>query len=94
MHVCPISCACSCAQFCFLLNLLSIPAGLFDVAFAAADADGSGTIDLQELQKLVKVRWMSRLVCSMLYTDMFRGAGVGGGVGKGQDCDPRQLRNT
>ncbi|CAM9861793.1 unnamed protein product [Scytosiphon promiscuus] len=41
-------------EFCFLLNLLSIPAGLFDVAFAAADADGSGTIDAEELQRLVK----------------------------------------
>ncbi|CAN0288042.1 unnamed protein product, partial [Hapterophycus canaliculatus] len=42
--------------FCFLLSLLSIPAGLFDVAFAAADVDGSGAIDYEELQKLVKVR--------------------------------------
>lgn len=43
-------------QFCFLLKLLSIPAGLFDVAFAAADSDGSGTIDVQELEMLVKVK--------------------------------------
>ncbi|CAM9506888.1 unnamed protein product [Ectocarpus sp. 4 AP-2014] len=41
-------------EFCFLLNLLSIPAGLLDVAFAAADADGSGTIDVDELERLVK----------------------------------------
>ncbi|CAN0013752.1 unnamed protein product [Ectocarpus fasciculatus] len=41
-------------EFCFLLNLLSIPACLLDVAFAAADADGSGTIDVDELERLVK----------------------------------------
>lgn len=42
-------------QFCFLLSLVAIPAGLFDVAFAAADGDGSGTIDVGELETLVKV---------------------------------------
>lgn len=44
-------------QFCFLLSLVSIPAGLLDVAFAAADADGSGTIDVGELDRLVKVHY-------------------------------------
>lgn len=44
-------------QFCFLLSLVSIPAGLLDVAFAAADTDGSGTIDVGELDRLVKVHY-------------------------------------
>lgn len=44
-----------CFQFCFLMILVSIPASLFDVAFAAADSDGSGTIDEKELERLVNV---------------------------------------
>lgn len=40
------------------MRLMSIPAGLFDVAFAAADKDDSGTIDQEELEKLVHVRGM------------------------------------